>query len=59
MPHNLGIFDDLKSDFYSFSISAVDDGEILTGRPYGGLTILWRKSIEPMCKIITFDDARL
>ena len=59
MPHNLGVFDNVHSDFFSFSTSAVDDGEILAGRPYGGLTILWRKCIEPVCQVVTFDDARL
>ena len=46
MQHNTNIFENLNEDFCSFSSSAVEPGEILMGRPYGGLTILWRKSID-------------
>ena len=59
MPHDLGIFDNVNPDFFSYSISSVDVSEILTGRPYGGLTILWRKNIAHTCRITTFDDDRL
>ena len=38
---------------------AVDSGEILTGRPYGRLLILWRKSIDSMRRVMNFDDKRL
>ena len=59
MPHDLNVFDGLGEHFVSFSISAVDSGELLNGRPFGGLSILWRKSIDNMCSVINFDDARL
>ena len=59
MPHDLGIFDTVNPDFFSYSISSVDVSEVLTGRPYGGLTILWRKTIAHICRVITFDDDRL
>ena len=59
MPHELGAFDTVNADFYSFSVSAVNDSEILIGRPHGGLSILWRKSLGSMCRIVTFDDARI
>ena len=59
IPCNLGVFDNIHSDFFSFSTSTVDDGKIIAGRPYGGLTVLWRKCIETVCQAITFEDARL
>ena len=40
MPLNLCVLDKVHSDFFSFSTSAVDDEEILAGRPHGGLTVL-------------------
>ena len=49
MPHNTHVVNALNDEFYSFSTSAVDQEEIIVGRPYGGLTILWRKSINHMC----------
>ena len=58
MLHNLGVFDNFHSNLFSISTYAVDDGEILSGRPYGGLTLLWRKYIEPVCQVITLEDAR-
>ena len=59
MPHDLHVFDQIDDGFNSFAISAVDDGVILRGRPHGGLTILWRKSLNHYCKIMTFDDSRM
>ena len=49
----------LNEHFLSFSISAVDSVELLTGRPYGGLSILWRMSIENMCRVLNFEAKRL
>ena len=57
--HDLGAFDTINSEFYSFSVSAFDDSEVLTGRPHGALSILWRKSLSAICKIVTFEDARI
>ena len=31
----------------------------MTGRPFGGIGILWKKSISIFVKTITFDDSRL
>ena len=42
----LDICNNIHPDFYGQGITSVDTGEgILTGRPYGGLSILWRKSL--------------
>ena len=59
MPHNLGILCNVHKDFDVYSISAVDCTQALVGRPYGGLSILWRKDLSNCCDIVSFDDARL
>ena len=59
LPADVGLLDSVHSDFSSFSLSAVDDRELLVGRPYGGLSFMWRKSLAPALKIVTFDDERL
>ena len=45
LPYDIGLLDTISSYFKSFSISAVDMSESLVGRPYGGLSVLWRKKI--------------
>ena len=35
------------------------ENHLLTGRPFGGIGILWKKSISKFVKTITFDDSRL
>ena len=38
------------------SSSAIMNQCILTGRPYGGLGILWRKSLDMNCTPVTYPD---
>ena len=42
---NLHTLSALHDDYFSFGISSVPSDVILTGRPYGGLALLWRKSL--------------
>lgn len=45
MPHDLNFINCIDDNFSAFSKSSVDSSAgILRGRPYGGLTIMWRKS---------------
>ena len=39
--------DKINSNFLSVSVSGMDSGSLLCGRPYGGCTILYRKSFAP------------
>jgi exonuclease III len=49
----------IDSNFYCKGISSMCcEDKVLTGRPYGGLAILWRKSIG-QCFIVQYDDPRL
>ena len=41
-------------------MSSIDTKKgLLMGRPFGGIPILWRKSISQISKFITFDDDRM
>ena len=55
---DLHFFEKLGDNFGSYSISSVDNEELSAGRPHGGLTIIWRKSIEHICTIVNFEDPR-
>jgi exonuclease III len=50
----------LNKDFYYKGISAMDtEAGIITGRPYGGLGLLWRKSLSLKCSPLLYNDTRL
>ena len=36
-----------------------DEEQIHTGRPFGGVAILWRKTLNKYCSIITYDCDRI
>ena len=47
-------------EFDGCGISSIDDQSgVLSGGPYGGIGILWRKSMSHGCSVITYDDSRL
>ena len=59
-PYELNILNDVHDKFTSFSLSSVDtSGDILVGRPYGGVSILWDKAISPFSSIVQYDDNRI
>ena len=43
----LSLIDELSFEFISASISGVDQSSFLVGRPYGGCSIIYRKSLMP------------
>ena len=50
----------IHPEFEGMGISAIDDtGNILTGRPYGGVAILIRKLLRPVCEFEFYDDTRM
>lgn len=59
MPHELPTLGNLDKDFCATSKSAMDPGILLRGRPYGGVAILWRKSVFPCVSVITCRSVRL
>ena len=51
---------DIHNDYLSHGKSSVpDDDEILSGRPYGGFGILWRKSMAINIQAIDFNSDRI
>ena len=60
MPHELSVLNSVHQDFNKHSISAVDtEQSILISRPYGGLTILYRKHLNISGSVINLDENRL
>lgn len=56
----LPILDTLHEDFAAVGTSALDPAaEVHLGRPYGGVAILWRKSISKSICVIPTDEPRL
>lgn len=46
--------------FYAKSLSSMNsENGIVRGRPYGGISILWKKSLGNQCNIQLYDDTRL
>ena len=56
---NINILDTVHEDFCSHSVSAVDLGGPMLGRPHGGVSVLWKRSLGRNCSIKTFDDPRV
>ena len=58
--HELPLLSNICSDFEGFGTTAMDiSNGIMSGRPYGGVAVLVRKSIRKECQVHTFDDSRL
>ena len=57
---DLQMLNAIHEDFYASGTTSMNttDG-LLTGRPHGGLAILWRKSIAQFCRIQTYSDNRI
>ena len=58
-PYNIDFLDNVHEDFLCYSISAVRIDRPLVGRPYGGLSVLWRKSLGIKFSPKTYDDSRI
>ena len=54
------LLNNISEDFYGKGVSSMDASScILNGRPFGGLGILWKKSLDKQCNIVSFNDPRL
>ena len=58
-PDNINFLDIAHDDFCSYSMSAVNLDRPLVGRPYGGLSVLWRRSLSLKCSIKLYDVPRI
>ena len=59
IPTTLNKLSNLSDQFQCHAISAVDDTEILHGRPYGGVAILWHKRLRANVELIQLNSKRL
>ena len=60
LPNELGILNSIHPEFMSVAHSAVDiSNDLLTGRPYGGTAILYRKSISQFITRVASSDPRI
>ena len=58
--YELPLLCNIHPDFEGMGISAIDDtGSLLAGRPYGGVAILIRKRLRPVCEFQFYDDTRI
>jgi exonuclease III len=60
MEHDLPLLSQISNEFYCKGLTAMDtQNGVVVGRPFGGIAILWRKSLGPYVKPITYGDSRL
>ena len=58
-PANINVLNDVHSEYESHSVTAVNFETTLIGRPYGGLSILWRKTLGAKVSVKCYDDTRI
>ena len=59
-PDELTLVSNLCKDFTSFSLSSMSTHkQLIKGRPHGGISIMWRKSIPDKFRIIQYDVNRI
>ena len=55
MESELTLLSEISTNHYAVGISSMDTTNgVITGRPYGGIGILWHKSIGPSCTVIRY-----
>jgi hypothetical protein len=60
LPHDIDFLNCIDEDFAYTGISAVDTSAgMLRGRPYGGVALLWRKSVFQNVSIVSCENTRL
>jgi len=55
----LSILNTLSADHVSVAVSGFGNNSVLTGRPYGGCAILWRKNLSLTASPITSNSRRI
>ena len=59
-PDEFAIVSQISDEMQSFSLSSMSlDEKLLSGRPHGGLSVMWKKSLSNSIKIMQFDDSRI
>ena len=58
--HELTVLSTLHSEIEGMCVSAIDSTSgIITGRPFGGVVILIRKTLRQYCNVIFYDDPQV
>ena len=53
----LNILSNVHCNFESFSHTSMNiHDNILIGRPFGGISIMWNKSLSHCCKVVQYED---
>ena len=59
-PDEFAIVSQISDEMQSYSLSSMSlDEKLLSGRPHGGLSVMWKKSLSNSIKIMQFDDSRI
>lgn len=60
LPHDIPLLGDIDEQFSATGVSAVDTGgELLRGRPYGGVALLWRRAAFSDVTVLQCDNDRM
>jgi len=55
----LSVLNDISVDHLAHGISGFDNHSVLTGRPYGGCSIFWRKNISGNISVVNTNSNRV
>ena len=59
-PEELSSLNNVHDGFVSFALSSMDSSSgLLSGRPFGGVAVLWRNALAPYVRPIRYDDDRI
>jgi exonuclease III len=57
LPTDISMLQDIDSNFHAKGLSSVNvQKELLIGRPFGGIAVLWSKYLGNMCKPVLYGD---
>ena len=56
--HEVNKLSSIKSGYMAVSVSGIDNTNILQGRPYGGVCIMYRNELSSICESVTLDTRR-
>lgn len=59
LAHDLEYLAEIDENFGSTGTTAVDPGTLLKGRPFGGVALMWRKSVFPCVSVIQCANPRI
>ena len=58
LPGNMDKLADIHSDYLYHGVSGIENNKLLMGRPYGGVAILWKKTLAKFVKKIWIQNTK-